>query len=80
MQKVYFRRIYRKKVLFDPSVLREDDTKGGPLSTFLRISREKKNINFQNIKLIFNSIFYKQSKEFAFAEIYRKKLLFKHSV
>ena len=44
-----------------------------------RISR-KKNINFQHIKLIFNSIFYKESKEFAFARISRKKLHFEPSV
>ena len=37
-----FDRISRKKLLFEPSVWKEDDTKGGPLSTFLRISREKK--------------------------------------
>ena len=42
--------------------------------------QEKKNINFQNIKLILNSIFYKESKEFSFARIYRKKLLFEPSV
>ena len=133
-----FDRISRKKLLFEPSVWREDDTKGGPLSTFFRISREKKkifkilnpflivylikrpksllsieyleknyflnplfegkiiqrgdpyllfwefqekkNINFQNIKLIFNRIFYKESKEFTFDRISRKKLLFEHSV
>ena len=131
-----FVRISRKKLLFEPSVWREDDIQRG---TFLRISREKKilifkilnsllivyfikspksllsleyleknyflnplfegkmkqmgdpyllfwefqekkNINFQNIKLIFNSIFYKESKEFTFARISRKKFLFEPSV
>ena len=66
-----FAEISGNKLLFEPSVWREEDTKGGPLSTFLRISREKVNITFQNIKLIFNSIFYKESKEFTFAEISR---------
>ena len=37
-----FARISLKKLLFGPSVWREDDTKGGPLSTFSRIWREKK--------------------------------------
>ena len=75
-----FARISLKKLIFEHSVWRKDDTKGGPLSTFLRISREKKNIYFQNIKLTFNSIFYKKSKEFTFARISRKKLLFEHPV
>ena len=41
--------------------------------------QEKKNINFQNIKLTFNSIFYKESKEFTFAEISWKELLLEPS-
>ena len=130
-----FARISRKKLLFETSVWREDDTKGGPLSTVLRISREKKilifkilnsflivyfikspkslhsqkylernyflntlfegkmiqwedpylpnwefqeekNYNFQNIKLIFNSMFYKESKEFTFGSNISKKITF----
>ena len=42
-----FDRISRKTLLFEPSVCREDDTKGGPLSSFLRISREKKILIFK---------------------------------
>ena len=37
---------------------------------------EKKNINFKNIILIFDSIYYSESKEFTFVGISRKKLLF----
>ena len=74
-----FARISRKKLLIEPSVWREDDTKGGPLSTFLRISRKKK-IYFQNIKPIFNSIFYKEFTRFTFARISRIKLLFQPPV
>ena len=74
-----FAEIYRKKLLFKHSVWREDDTKGVPLLTFLRISREKKKIIFQNIKLTFKSIYYRVYKEFTFAQISRKKLLFEHS-
>ena len=46
----------------------------------MRISREKKNINFENIKPIFNSIFNKEFKGYTFARIFRKKLLFETSV
>ena len=46
--------------------------RGDPYLHFLEF-QVKKNINFQNIKVIFNSIFYKESKEFIFAEISRKK-------
>ena len=35
----------------------------------------KRNFNFQRIKLIFNSIFYKELKEYTFVEISRIKLL-----
>ena len=35
--------------------------------------QEKQKFNFQNIKLIFNSIFYNKSKEYTFARISRKK-------
>ena len=45
--------------------------KGDPYLLFWEF-QEKKKINFQNIKLIFNSIFYKESKEFTFARILEK--------
>ena len=75
-----FVEISRIKLLFEPSVRGVVDTKGGPLWTFLRISREKKNINFQKIKLIFNSIFYIELKEYTFVAISRIKLLSEPSV
>ena len=71
--------ISRKKLLSESSLQGVVDTKGGPLSTCLRVSREKKN-NFQQINLIFNSIFYIELKEFTFVEISRIKLLSEPSV
>ena len=47
---------------------------------FFENFKRKKNINFRNIKLIFNSKFYKESKEFTFARISRKKFIFELSV
>ena len=41
---------------------------------------EKKNINFKNIILIFDSKFYSESKEVTFVGIQGKKLLIEHSV
>ena len=54
--------------------------KGGTLIYFFENYKRKKNLNFPNIRLIFNSIFYKESNEFTFARISRKKLLFKPSL
>ena len=54
--------------------------KGGTLIYFFESFKRKKNINFQIIKLTFNSIFFKETKEFTFAWISRKKLLFEPSV
>ena len=53
--------------------------RGDPYLIFWEFQK-KKNPNYQNIILIFNSIFYKESKEFTFAPISRKKLLFDPSV
>ena len=44
-----FVEISRKKLLFEPSLGRVDDTKGVPLSTCLRISREKKLLIFKKL-------------------------------
>ena len=54
--------------------------KGGTLIYFFENYKRKKNINFQNIKFIFNSKYYKESKEFTFARISRKRLIFEPSV
>ena len=45
--------------------------RGDPYRLFWEFQGKKK-INFQNIKLIFNRIFYKESKQFRFARISRK--------
>ena len=71
----YLEKNYFFNPLFEGKMIQRRD----PYLLF-REFQEKKKINFQNIKLIFNSIFYKESKEFTFARISRKKLLFIPSV
>ena len=71
----YLEKNYFLNPLFEGKLIQ----RGDPYLLFWEF-QEKKKINFQNIKLIFNSIFYKETKEFTFAEISRKKLLFEPSV
>ena len=64
----YLEKNYFLSPLFEGKMIQ----RGDPYLLF-REFQEKKNINFQNIKLTFNGIFYKESKEFTFAQIPRKK-------
>ena len=68
-----------KNYFLNPQVEGKLIQRGDRYLFFLDFHR-KKNINFQIIKIIINSIFYKESKEFTFARISRKKLLFERSV
>ena len=71
--------ISRIKLLFEPSLRRVDDTKGTLIDLFENF-KGKKIINFQKIKLYFNSIFCREFKEIIFVEISRIKLLFEPSL
>ena len=74
-----FARISRKNYFLKP-LLKGRWYKGGTLIYFFENFKRKKNIHFQNIKHIFDSIIYKESKEFTLARISRKKLLYEPSV
>ena len=73
VQSVYFRSNISKKITFLTLCLNGSGYKGGTLIYYFENFKRKITINFQNIKLIFNCIFYKESKEFTFARISRKK-------
>ena len=64
--KIYiFLLIIRKKLLFEPSVRREFETKGIPLSTYLVIFRKNKvlfSINYLNL----NSMLFRDCKKYIF--------------
>ena len=61
--------------LFEGKLIQRED----PHQHFLEF-QQKKIDKFQNIQLIFNSIFYGESKEFTFIRKSRKKFLFEPSV
>ena len=74
-----FARISRKNYFLNPLFEGKMIQRVDPYQLFYKY-QGKNNINFQHIKLIFNSIFYEESKEFTFSRISRKKLLFEPSV
>ena len=80
LKECIFVEISRIKLLFEPPLRGVDDTKGGPISNCLKMSRAKNNINFLKIELIFNSIFYIELNEYTFVEISLIKLLFEPSL
>ena len=67
---------YLEKRYFLNPLFEGNMSQRGTLIYFFANFKKKKYINFQNIELIFNSIFYKKSKEFTFAGISRKKICF----
>ena len=69
-----------KKITFGTLCFKGRWYKGRTLIYFFENFKRKKTIYFQNIKLFFNSIFYKESKKFTFARISIKKILFEPSV
>ena len=71
----YLVKNYSLNLLFEGKLIQ----RGDPYQLY-REFLKKKNINFQKINLIFNSIFYTESKEFTLVGISRKKLLFEPSV